>query len=307
MILDRERFAGIIPAFITPYTSSGEINESVTRELIQHLISKRISGFYLSGSTGEGFLQTVEERKMFLEIVLQEVDGQVPVIAQVGAMDTFTSIELTKHAHEAGADAVSAVAPFYYKYQPEQIRQHYLDIANAADIPLIIYHFPEMTGSNATVEFYQELAAVDNIIGIKFTSKDTFQMQQLIDTCGEDFMVFNGPDECCLAGLTMGAHGAIGSTYNIMPEKFADLYDHLQQGDMARARQIQFEVNQLISELLRYDVFAFIKEVLRLQGFDAGKPRKPLQQLTEKQQEEIRGIAEKYPFLQLKLSTSNVK
>ncbi|MFC5466279.1 N-acetylneuraminate lyase [Lederbergia graminis] len=294
-----ERYKGIIPALITPYTNEGKINEAVTRKLIQHLLSKGVKGLYLSGSTGEGFLQTVEERKQFLEIVVDEVQGEVPVISQVGAVDTNTCVELTKHAAEVGADAVSAVAPFYYKHGSEQIKQHYLDIVNAADIPLIIYHIPDFTGTSGSIDFYEELSKVENIIGLKYTSKDTFFMQQLIDVCGDEFMVFNGPDECCIAGLAVGAHGAIGSTYNIMPEKFVSLFNHFANGNIAAAKQEQYEANRLIRKLLDYDFIAFEREVLTLQGFDVGKPRKPLQQLTDMERSQIRKIVEEFPFLQV--------
>ncbi|TBL73959.1 dihydrodipicolinate synthase family protein [Paenibacillus thalictri] len=294
------RMNGIIPALITPYTNEGKLNKPVTRQLVRHLLSKGVAGFYLSGSTGEGFMQSIDERKAFLELVLSEVKGEAPVIAHIGAMDTATCVELTKHAAEVGADAVSAVAPFYYKHGLEQVKQHYLDIAGAADIPLIIYHFPAMTGVNASASFYKELAQVDNIVGVKFTSMNTFELQQLISACGEDFLVFNGPDEACLAGLTIGCCGAIGSTYNIMPGKFVELYNAFHSGDIAQARKLQYEVNEVIAELLNYDFIAFEREILRLQGFEVGEPRKPIQQLTDEQRRKIRDFAVKFDFLEVK-------
>ncbi|OCT12561.1 hypothetical protein A8709_32615 [Paenibacillus pectinilyticus] len=290
---------GIIPALITPYTASGQLNEPVTRQLVRHLLKKGVGGFYLSGSTGEGFLQTISERKAFLELALDEVKGEVPVITHIGAMDTATCVELTRHAADVGAAAVSAVAPFYYKHGLEQVKEHYLDIARAADIPLIMYHFPAMTGVNATAAFYAELAQEPNIIGVKFTSTNTFELQQLMAACGPDFLVFNGPDEALLAGLAMGCCGAIGSTYNIMPGKFVELYKAFQQGDLTSSRAIQFEVNEVIAELIKYDFIAFEREILRLQGFEVGAPRKPIQQLTAEQRQSIRTFAEQFAFLDI--------
>ncbi|WP_199615953.1 N-acetylneuraminate lyase [Paenibacillus alkalitolerans] len=298
MKTDVRRMKGIIPALITPYSDNGAINETVTRQLVNHLLSKGVSGFYLSGSTGEGFLQTPGERKAFLELVIGEVNGKVPVIAHVGTMDTATSAELTRHAAKAGADAVSAVAPFYYKHGLEQVRNHYLDIANAADVPLIIYHFPAMTGVQAPASFYSELAKEPNIAGVKFTSQNAFELQQLIDACGEHFLVFNGPDEACLSGLVMGCAGAIGSTYNIMPAKFVQLYDSFVKGDLKTARKIQSEVNAVIAELLKYDFIAFEREILKLQGLDVGNARKPIQQLNDEQRAAIRKFAKQYAFLE---------
>ncbi|MDF2958917.1 MAG: N-acetylneuraminate lyase [Paenibacillus sp.] len=298
MKVELQRMKGIIPALITPYTESGEINEPITRQLVRHLLSKGVGGFYLSGSTGEGFLQSPEERKAFLELVIDEVGGRAPVIAHVGTMDTATSVELTRHAAQAGADAVSAVAPFYYKHGLEQVRGHYLDIARAADIPLIIYHFPAMTGVQASASFYAELAKEPNIIGVKFTSMNTFELQQLIETCGEEFLVFNGPDEACLSGLVTGCVGAIGSTYNIMPAKFVQLYEAVQKGELATARKLQGEVNAVIAELLKYDFIAFEREILKLQGFDVGDARKPIQRLNVEQQTAIRKFAKQHAFLE---------
>jgi len=300
---NRKKYAqlqGIIPALITPYEDDGRISDKRTRELVRHLISQGVAGFYLSGSTGEGFLQTVEERQSFLEIVMDEAKKEVPVIAHVGAMDTATAVALTKHACGAGATAVSAVTPFYYKHGSEQIKRHYIDIAEAADIPLIAYHFPDMTGSKQSADFYRELSSVDGIIGLKFTSMNTYEMQQIMDVCGEDFLVFNGPDESCLAGLAMGAFGAIGSTYNIMPAKFVELHRLFRQGRIDEARAVQYEVNKVINELLKYDFIAFEREILRLQGFDTGLPRKPIQQLSDAQRADIRETASRFPFLNIR-------
>ncbi|MBW7475434.1 N-acetylneuraminate lyase [Paenibacillus oenotherae] len=297
---NHEQFNGIIPALITPYGADGGISDSVTRQLVRHLISQGAAGFYLSGSTGEGFLQSTEERQQLLEIVLDEVKSEVPVIAHVGAMDTATAVQLTRHAHQAGAAAVSAVTPFYYKHGPEQVMRHYIDIVEAADIPLIAYHIPGLTGSNASVDFYKELSQVDGIIGLKFTSTNVYEMQQIMDSCGEDFLVFNGPDEICLAGLTMGACGAIGSTYNIMMAPFAELYRLFHEGKLAEARTLQYEVNRVIRELLRYDFIAFEREILRLQGFEVGSPRKPIQQLIDAQRADIYEVAKRFSFLNVK-------
>lgn len=296
--LELERFRGIIPALITPYTAEEQIDGRTARNLVRHLMDKRVAGFFLNGSTGEGFLQTVGERKQFLEIVLNEVAGAVPVIAHIGAMDTATCVELAKHAALAGADAISAVAPFYYKHGAEQLRRHYLDIARATDLPFIIYHFPAFTGVGADVQFYRQLAEIENIVGVKFTSKDTFELQQLIEACGDEFLVFNGPDECLLAGLVMGCCGAIGSTYNIMPGKFVELFESFARGDLPAARAIQREVNAVIAELTKYDFIAFEREILRLQGFDVGQARRPIQRLTDEERGRIHRFAERHAFLE---------
>ncbi|GAA3402707.1 N-acetylneuraminate lyase [Paenibacillus hodogayensis] len=292
-----DSFYGIIPALLTPYDPSGAISEQATRRLVRHLLEKGVNGFYAGGSTGEGLLQSSEERERFLDIIVDEVRGAVPVIAHVGALDTATCIRLAKYAERAGADAVSSVAPFYYKHGQEQVRGHYLDIAMAADIPLILYHIPDLTGVRSTVRFYRELAESDKIVGVKYTAKDTFELQQLIEACGPDFRVFNGPDESLLAGLAVGCCGAIGSTYNMMPELFVELYQTFQAGAIGEARSLQAQANRVIAELLKYDFISFEKEILRLQGIDVGLPRKPLQQLTDEERAHIGAFARQFAIL----------
>jgi N-acetylneuraminate lyase len=290
---------GILPALITPYDDDGSIGAARTRRLVRHLMDRGVNGFYLCGSTGEGFLLSPAERKQLLEIVLSEVKGAVPVIAHIGTMDTATSVELTKHARQAGADAVSAVAPFYYKHGLEQLKEHYLDIANAADIPLVIYHFPAMTGVQAPASFYGELARHENIIGLKYTALDSYGLQQIIAECGPEFLVFNGPDEALLSGLTLGCVGAIGSTYNIMPKLFLKLYREFHAGHLAEARELQTQANEVIRELYKYETIAFVREILRLQGIETGRPRKPIQQLNEAQRRSIRDFALQHSFLEI--------
>lgn len=292
-----KHWTGIIPALITPYDSAGNISESAAAALIERLLSKGVRAFYVSGSTGEGFLQTAEERKSFLEMSLNIVNRRVPVIAQVGSLDTNTSLELTRHAERAGADGISVVAPFYYRYTLAEVKRHYLAVAAAADLPLIIYHFPEYTGVLASARFYEECAATENIVGVKFTSRDMFEMQQIIGRCSDDFMVYNGPDECLLAGLSIGCKGAIGSTYNMMPALYVELFDSFRQGGLERARSLQYEANRVIAEMAPYNFIAFVREILRLQGIDTGQARRPIAELTDEQRSAIRELAEKHSCL----------
>lgn len=295
-----KHWTGIIPALITPYDHQGRLSESATATLIDHLLAEGVNGFYLCGSTGEGFLQTMEERKSFLEMAVNLVGGRAPVIAQVGTLSTESSIELARHARQAGADGISSVAPFYYKYSLSEVKNHYLAIAAAADLPLIIYHFPESTGVHASAAFYAECAATGNVVGIKFTSRDMYEMQQIIDLCGEEFMVYNGPDECLLAGLSVGCQGAIGSMYNIIPALFVELYDCFRQGNVAQARALQFAANRVVAGLVKYNFIAFEREILKLQGIDTGTARRPIGELTEEQRQAIARFAGQHPCLRLR-------
>lgn len=296
----KEPLTGIIPALITAYTSTGEVDEGATRQLVQHLIAQGVDGFYACGSSGEAFLLSSEERMHSLEIIIDEAAGKVPVIAHVGALDTRTSISLAQHAAKAGAVAVSAVPPIYYKYGIDQLKQHFTDIAQASELPLIVYHFPDMSGVSPSPDFYKELSTIKGIIGIKYTSHNMFEMQQIMESCGPHFKMFNGYDEVLISGLAMGANAGIGSTYNIMPKQYIELRKQFNAGNMDQARKLQSEVNAVIRIMSQYNFIAFIREVLRLQGIETGESRKPLQRLTEAQRTEIQAALSTFSFLQLK-------
>lgn len=297
MQADHGRFTGVMPALITPYTESGEINGETGRHLVRHLMEQGVGGFYVGGSTGEGPLQRPDERAEFASLVIEEVGGRLPVVIHVGAPDTDTCVDLARRVTGAGADAVSAVAPYYYRHDPEQVREHYLEIANASDAPLIIYHYPELSEATSSVDFFAELATHEEIIGAKYTSRDVYQLQQVVEACGDDFLLYNGADEVCAAGLMFGASGAIGSTYNMMPQLALGIYEAVREGRLEDAAASQREANVLITRMLEFNPISFIKEVLKLQGFDVGEPRRPIQRLTETQKGRVRELAEGAPFL----------
>lgn len=290
---------GLFPALITPYDQHGRVDEQALRTLVRHLLKRNVDGFYVGGSTGEGFLQTAEERKRVLEVAVDEIAGAVPVIAHVGTMDTKTAEELAAFAEQVGANAVSAVTPFYYKHALPELKQHYMDIANASELPLIVYHFPALTGVSVPVDFYAELSQHERIVGVKFTSKDLFEMERLMDECGRTFAVFNGHDECLLAAMAVGADAAIGSTYHMMPDTYRELMLAFRRGDLETARFKQAEANRVIAEMLKYDTIAFIREVLRLQGVDTGHSRRPMQRLDEDEARAVREFVASQPCLQV--------
>ncbi|WP_298332784.1 dihydrodipicolinate synthase family protein [Haloactinopolyspora sp.] len=271
---------GIIPALVTPYDGDDRIDAGMTHKLVDTLIAHGVGGLYLGGSTGEGLLQSPAERVAFTTLVTEVVAGRVPVIAHVGAADTASSIGMAREAAAAGVTAVSAVAPFYYQHKQEQVRRHFLDIADASPVPFLPYHFPQVAGASSTIQMLVELAEHDNIVGFKFTSRDVYELQQLKAACGDDVAIFNGADEVCLHGLLAGAAGAIGSTYNFMAGQFVKLAESLATGDVGRAARLQAEANAVIRWGEPYDNVAFARAVLRAQGYDVGPPRRPIEQLT---------------------------
>lgn len=285
-----DKYQGVIPALLTPYDKDGIFLPSSLEKLIDHCLAQGASGFYVAGSTGESLLLSEAERKAVLECAVSHTNKRVPVIAHVGAVDTRTAVTLAKHANAAGADAVSAIPPVFFNYTPAEIERYYLDIADAADLPLFIYTIPVRTGIELTLDQICRLAAHPNIRGIKFTSTVLWQMERIRRALPE-FVIFSGPDEAFLAGLSMGANAAIGSTYNLMCNLFVKVFESFKAGDMKAALSWQAKANDVLDAIFATgSVFHGLKAALALLGISTGDPRKPFAPLTEAQMASAQNI-----------------
>ena len=272
---------GIFPALLTPFDSKGRVDEENLRRLVSTNIGRGVDGFYVCGSTGEAFLLKPEERKRILETVVSEVAGRVSIICHIGAIGTDSTIELGKHAEAAGADAVSSIPPFYYKFSAAEVVGFYRDIADAVGLPVIPYNFPALSGVTLTGDLIRQLRENSRIIGVKFTSNDLFQLERMKKD-DPTLIVYNGFDELFLAGLAMGADGAIGSTFNFMPEKFIGIRERVGAGDIVGARAFQEKANEVIQVLLGTGKpLNAHKFILGLQGIPCGECRRPFLPLTD--------------------------
>ena len=277
-----KRLNGIYPALLTPFDQNGKVNCDALKQLVRWNIEKGVDGFYVGGSTAEAFLLTEEERNLVYRTVAEEAAGNVNLIAHIGAISTEEAIRFGRVAKENGYDAISAIAPFYYKFSFDQIKKHYFDIVEAVDMPMIVYNFPNFSGVNLTVEQVAQFFADDRFIGIKHTSNDFFALEQF-KTNFPDKLVYNGFDEMFLCGLTMGADGGIGSTYNFMAEKFIQIQKLFSENRTQEAQEIQKEANRIIKALCKVGVMEGEKEILCQLGFDFGHARAPFSQLNDEQ------------------------
>lgn len=279
---------GIYTALLTPMDENGDVDYDSLESLVRHQLGHGVQGFYAGGSTGEAFLLTTRERKEVLEAVIRYTAGKAKVIAHTGGIGTRESIELARHAESAGADAVSAVVPFYYKPGIQEIRDHYRSIMSAVTIPMIIYHYPGATGVSLTMDFYESMAADPRCLGVKFTSMNLFEMQQIRAVCGTDFLIMNGHDEVYAGGAIMGADGAIGSTFNMMPSLYTKMFALASAGQWGELPALQAQANEVISHMLRYDVIPYEKYVLYLQGvLRTPNVRSPLKRFTAEEEARI--------------------
>ncbi|WP_284639284.1 dihydrodipicolinate synthase family protein [Paenibacillus silviterrae] len=290
---DVNKFRGVHVAMNSCYTSDGEISQNAVKQLTRFLIDRGVNGIYVGGSTGEGMLQSVDERKRVLEAALEEARGQITVIAHIGAINTRDSIELAKHAELVGADAISAVPPFYYKHSDKAVRKHWTVIIDSTELPFIIYQIPATTGFSLTTGLLRELIANPKLIGIKISSASTYELERFKAIGGNGFLMFNGPDEQYLAGRIMGADSGIGGTYGVMPELFVRMEGHYRAGSIAQAQHLQITINDIITDLLSLPIHSALKELLRLRGVDCGSVRAPLEEITDAQQPIVADIHRK--------------
>lgn len=290
--MDNSKFKGLFSALLTPFDKNGKIMFSSIKELVDFNIENGIDGFYVGGSTGEGLLLTNEERKQVFKCVKEAAQNRVTLIAHVGTISTDAAIDMAKYAEELGYDAVSAVAPFYYGFPQEAIIGYYNDIAGSTGLPVIIYNFPNSNGFYLTKDIANELFKNEKFIGIKHTSSDMFALQRF-KQLDRDIVVYNGFDETLLAGLAMGADGAIGSTYNFMGKKFKKIMNDFKQGNLEEAQRGQNEADEIISEMIKYGVFQSEKAILTAMGIDMGECRKPFLPITDECRASMKKIAEK--------------
>ena len=267
-----KRFTGVMPALITPVDGDGSLLEGAARGIIEWQLGRGADGFYICGNTGEGPALPERTRRRMAEVAVEQAAGRCPVICHVGAADAQSAISLAKHARAAGCDAISSLPPTgYYDYGDDEIFGYYERLGESTPLPLIVYA-NGMFKQPDIAPFIARLAQLPTVIGAKFTRLNFFEMRSIIELCGGEVTMINGPDELLINGLAMGACAGIGSTYNIMPERFAALYRFFMAGDFEAARQKQFGINRVIRVILKHGVIRAVKQTLRELGFEAGGP-----------------------------------
>ena len=268
------KFTGVMSALVSCIDENENVKEDSMRRLMNWHLKEGFSGFYLTGGTGEGPVLQKSTRMKIAEIAKDEAGSRCKLIAHVGAIDLKTATELAKHAGQIGLDAISSVPPFFFGYGEAQIADYYKALADASGLPVLMYASP-LAGVNITWDMVDRFMDIPGMIGLKWTSHDYFTMHRIKSLRGGNINVINGPDELLLCGLTMGADGGIGTTYNVMPGWFCELYDAFRAGDYETARKTQFRINRVIEILRRYTTIPAVKESFRFRGIDAGNAAYP--------------------------------
>lgn len=258
---------------VTPFDENEKLDEKRLRAVINFLIERKLEGLYITGSTGESFLMSSDERKRVVEVTVDEVRGRIPIIAHIGAIGTHTSIDLAQHAEKSGVDAISSVPPFYWGFSPDQIYGYYADITASTSLPMLAYNVPMAA---LGFDVIKRLAGIEGLIGVKYTATTHHEIIRIKEEIGKDFVVFSGADEMAMSGLAFGADGIIGSFYNSMPEIWLALRDAVAAGNMAEAKRLQEIGNAVIFFSLSRGGVTCIKRAMSWQGCDAGYTRRPL-------------------------------
>lgn len=280
---------GILSAMSTPFDSTGEsVEEQGLRDLTEHTITAGAHGLVPGGSTGEFAAMSADERRRVLEVVLDQAAGRVPVVPGVGAMTTREAISLAKHAENAGAAGVLAVAPYYEPLEVAETKRYFCDVADAVSIPVVVYNLPVATGVNLTPRDIRELATTcENIDYVKDTTGYLTQAAQLIHEHGDVIATFVGWDTLLLASLIEGAPGSIVGAANINAAQLVALYDAVQEGRLDDARSIWSVEYPLMNFLISGGYVAGVKGALDVLGRSAGPAREPIGALADDRREEL--------------------
>ena len=280
-----DKYKGVIPAFYACYDSEGNVSPAGVQALTKYFVDKGVKGVYVNGSSGECIYQSVEDKKVVLENVMQVAKGKLTVIAHVACNNTKDSMELAKHAESVGVDAIAAIPPIYFHLPTYAIAKYWNDISAAApNTDFVIYNIPQLAGVALTMDLFAEMRKNPRVIGVKNSSMPVQDIQMFKQEAGEDYIIFNGPDEQFISGRVIGAEGAIGGTYGVMPELILEMDQAVRAGDMERAREIQYAVNAIIYKMCagHGSMYAVIKEILKInEGLELGGVREPLPALID--------------------------
>ena len=274
------KFKGVMPALVSPLDANEKINVPVLNQLLTDLLAKGADGFYLCGATGEGIAIDPEERMVLAEEAIKTVGDRKPCIVQVASGNFEDAIRLAKHAEKVGAAAISATPPLFFSYDKDDVYNYYKKLADAVSIPMMIYYNPA-AGFHINADIAAKMFEIDNVTAIKWTSSDYYQMMRLRDLTKGEMNIINGPDEMLLMGLSAGADGGIGTTYNFMFDIIRGIYDNFMRGDLETAREYQTRAIRIISVLLSYKIIPAAKVVLEAQGYAVGNATFPMKRYSD--------------------------
>ncbi|SEH12581.1 4-hydroxy-tetrahydrodipicolinate synthase [Natronorubrum sediminis] len=283
-------FTGVFPAMCTPFDEDERIDFETLQTDAQRLETAGVDGLVPVGSTGESATLTHDEHVRVVENVIDAVED-VPVIAGTGSNNTREALELSERAAEAGADGLLLISPYYNKPEQRGLVEHFQTIADAVDLPQIVYNVPSRTGQNIEPDTAVELASHENIAGYKAASGDLGQIGEIAErTMDEDFAVLSGDDALTLPTISVGGTGTISVAANVEPELTCAMVGAALDGDYARAQKIHHELGDLFRELFVETNPIPVKEAMEIRGYGPARMRSPLSRLSEEYRDDLEAV-----------------
>lgn len=283
--------ADILVPLFTTFNKDGSIDYDTFAKIERYVLDKGADGVYVGGSSAECFSLTQEERKKVLELAVKVADGK-QVVAHVGAIGTGIACDLAAHAKKAGADAIASVPPFYHGFQPGEIKGYYTAIADASDLPVIIYNVPGTTGVGLSLAQFKDILSDDRVVAVKYTDVNYYTLDRIKKHTGA--FIYSGADECFAYALMAGADGGIGTSMNYCTEKFIAIKEAFDKGDIATAQSEQRKINNCVQAIIETRGLPAMKYMTTVAtGIDVGCCRKPFRELTQDEKKLLEKTAEK--------------
>lgn len=276
-------FTGSGVAIVTPMNEDFSINYEKFSELIDFQIENKTDSIVVCGTTGESATMTDKEHVECIKFAVKHTNKRVPVIAGAGSNDTGYAVELSKEAKSLGADALLQVTPYYNKTSQRGLVAHFTKLADATDLPVILYNVPTRTGLGISVETYKILSEHENIVATKEASGNISHIAEIVAACGDMLDVYSGNDDQIVPIMALGGIGVISVLANIMPRETHDICELFANGDIQKSRDLQLKLLQLINSLFM-DVNPIpVKEAMNLMGLNVGECRLPLLKMEDSQ------------------------
>lgn len=288
------KIRGIIPPIITPMNEDESINEQELRNQVNRQIENGIHGLFPFGTNGEGYILSEVEKEKILSIVIEEAKGRVPIYAGTGCISTKDTIRQSLMAKSLGADILSIITPSFAAASQNELYEHYKAIAEAVDMPIVLYNIPARTGNSIAPATVAKLSKIENIVGAKDSSGNFDNMLQYIEVTREngDFAILSGNDSLILWNLLAGGTGGIAGCANVFPKTMASIYNYFMAGEMEKAREAQDSIRSFRACFKYGNPNTIVKTAVSLLGYPVGKCRAPFNQVPEEGIEALKKVLE---------------
>lgn len=285
-----KKLYGVITAMVTPFDGKDQVDLEALKKLTNFLVDRKVHCLYPTGTTGEMYLMSADERKKVAETVVKTAAGRANVFIHVGAMTLKETVELARHAHSIGADGVGVVTPSYFSVSESEMEEYYVDISKSlpADFPIYLYNIPQCATNDLKTPLVARIAErCPNIVGIKYSYHDFLRVSEYRRVRDGQFSVVIGTDRLLVPGLSIGCDGTVSGVSCVCPEPFVGIYEAYKKGDQAKAVELQKAAYDICELLKNGGNMAYFKAALRFRGVDVGHMRRPLMDLPKAEADRV--------------------